>query len=241
MALRVQFEGNDEIGAFTRLTNSYCLLGISANSNYFSVFESELSEVIPVVNASIGGTRIIGRLCVGNRHGLLVPSMTTDEELQHIRNSLPDTIQIRRIEEKFSALGNIIACNDYIALIHPDIDEESKEIIGDVLNVEPFAHSIGTHLLVGSYSAFNNKGGIVSPNVKVEEIDQLSTLLQIPLIASTVNRGSHLVGSGLVVNDYIAFCGYDTTATEINLLENIYQLKSGETVMKRENLIEALL
>lgn len=30
-----------------------------------SVFESELADVIPVVKTSIGGTRIIGRLCAG--------------------------------------------------------------------------------------------------------------------------------------------------------------------------------
>lgn len=29
------------------------------------MFESELADVIPVVKTSIGGTRIIGRLCAG--------------------------------------------------------------------------------------------------------------------------------------------------------------------------------
>ena len=58
----------------------------------------------------------------GNRHGLLVPSTTTDQELQHIRNSLPDSVHIQRVEERLSALGNVIACNDYVALVHPDID-----------------------------------------------------------------------------------------------------------------------
>ena len=32
---------------------------------YFSVFEAELGDVIPVVHTSIGGTRIIGRLTAG--------------------------------------------------------------------------------------------------------------------------------------------------------------------------------
>ena len=41
--------------------------------------------VAQVIHASIGGTRIIGRVCVGNKHGLLVPSITTDNELQHLR------------------------------------------------------------------------------------------------------------------------------------------------------------
>jgi len=30
-----------------------------------SAFETELADVIPVIKTSIGGTRIVGRLCVG--------------------------------------------------------------------------------------------------------------------------------------------------------------------------------
>ena len=59
----------------------------------------------------------------GNRHGLLVPNTTTDQELQHLRNSLPDSIKIQRVEEKLSALGNVVSCNDYVALVHPDLDK----------------------------------------------------------------------------------------------------------------------
>ena len=44
------------------------------------------------------------------------------QELQHLRNSLPESVHVQRIEERLSALGNVIACNDYVALVHPDID-----------------------------------------------------------------------------------------------------------------------
>ncbi|CAI8016003.1 Eukaryotic translation initiation factor 6, partial [Geodia barretti] len=123
MAVRVQFEGNSEVGVFSTLTNKYCLVAIGGSANFYSVFEGELSDAIPVVYASIADCRIIGRLCVGNRHGLLVPNTTTDQELQHLRNSLPDEVKIQRVEEKLSALGNVIACNDYVALVHPDLDK----------------------------------------------------------------------------------------------------------------------
>lgn len=43
-------------------------------------------------------------------------------ELQHLRNSLPDQVVVQRIEEKLSALGNCIACNDHVALAHTDLD-----------------------------------------------------------------------------------------------------------------------
>ena len=61
----------------------------------------------------------------GNKNGLLLPNTTTDQELAHIRNSLPDKVQVQRIEERLSALGNCIACNDYVALVHPDVDRVS--------------------------------------------------------------------------------------------------------------------
>ena len=72
------------------------------------MFESELQDVIPVVYTSIAGCRILGRMTAGNRNGLLVPSTTTDQELQQIRNSLPDSVKIQRVEERLSALGNVV-------------------------------------------------------------------------------------------------------------------------------------
>lgn len=78
------------------------------------------------MHVSIAGCRIIGRLTVGNRKGLIVPHSTTDLELQHMRNALPDSVKIQRVEERLSALGNVIACNDYVSLVHPDIDRETE-------------------------------------------------------------------------------------------------------------------
>lgn len=115
MTVRCQFENSSEIGVFARLTNSYCLVTIGGSANFYSTFETELGDLIPVVHCSIAGTRLVGRLTVGNRHGLLVPMTTTDQELQHLRNSLPDSVAIQRVEERLSALGNVIACNGTLA------------------------------------------------------------------------------------------------------------------------------
>lgn len=224
MAVRVQFEGNNEVGVFSKLTNAYCLVAIGGSANFYSVFEGELSEAIPVVHASIGGCRIVGRLCVGNRHGLLVPNTTTDQELQHLRNSLPDSIKIQRVEERLSALGNVISCNDYVALVHPDLDKETEEILADTLKVEVFKQTVAGNVLVGTYCCFSNRGGLVHPKTKIEDQDELSSLLQVPLAAGTVNRGSDVIGAGMVVNDWSAFCGLDTTSTELSVIESVFKL-----------------
>ncbi|OCF32616.1 eukaryotic translation initiation factor 6 [Kwoniella heveanensis CBS 569] len=228
MAVRTQFENSTDIGVFSKLTNSYCLTALASSTNFYSVFESELADVIPIVHTTIGGTRIIGRLTAGNRHGLLVPSTTTDQELQHLRNSLPPSVAIQRVEERLSALGNVIACNDYVALVHPDIDRETEEIIADTLKVEVFRQTVASNVLVGSYCALSNQGGLVHPKTSRSELDELSSLLQVPLVAGTVNRGSEVIGAGLVVNDWCAFTGLDTTATEVSVIEATFRLQ-GQT------------
>lgn len=228
MASRIQFENSSDIGVFSKLTNKYCLTAIGGSENFYSAFEAELVDHIPVVKASIAGTRVIGRMCAGNGHGLLLPNSTTDQELQHVRNSLPDDVIVQRIDERLSALGNCISCNDYVALIHTDLDRETEELIADVLNVEVFRQTIAGNVLVGSYCNFSNRGGLVHPHTSVEDLDELSSLLQVPLVAGTVNRGSDVIGAGLVVNDWTAFCGFDTTATELSVIESVFKLREAQ-------------
>ncbi|GER41765.1 eukaryotic translation initiation factor 6 [Striga asiatica] len=228
MATRLQYENNCEIGVFSKLTNAYCLVAIGGSENFYSTFEAELAHVIPVVKTSISGTRIIGRLCAGNKNGLLLPHNTTDQELQHLRNSLPDSVVVQRIDERLSALGNCIACNDHVALTHPDLDKETEEMIADVLGVEVFRQTVAGNILVGSYCAFSNRGGLVHPHTSIEDLDELSTLLQVPLVAGTVNRGSEVIAAGLTVNDWTAFCGSDTTATELSVIESVFKLREAQ-------------
>ncbi|KAL4597175.1 hypothetical protein ACB092_12G215900 [Castanea dentata] len=217
MANRILY---DHVGVYSKLTNAYCLVAIDASENFYSAYEAELADVIPVVKTSIAGTSIIGRLCAGNKNGLLLPYNTTDQGcLQHLKHSL-----------LCSAKSQLLT-------------GETEEIIADVLGVEVFRHTISDKMLVGSYCVLSNRGALAHPHTSIKAMDEFATLLQVPVSAGTVNRGSEVTGAGLTVNDWTAFCGWDTTATELYVIEAAFQLKQAQPGafmdVMRKSLIES--
>lgn len=84
MATRAQFENSNEIGVFSKLTNSFALCAIGGSENFYSVFEAELADHIPVVHASIAGCRFLGRVCVGTEACIRdTPCACQDLRLSH--------------------------------------------------------------------------------------------------------------------------------------------------------------
>ena len=119
------------------------------------------------------------------------------------------------IDDKMTALGNIIAVNDNGALCHPDFNSAARQKIEDVLDVEVVPGNIARLPIVGANSVCTNTGAIVHPMATDDEIDQLSQLLKVHVEVGTVNRGSPYTSLGVLANVDGMIAGADTTGVEL--------------------------
>ncbi|KAL5075712.1 hypothetical protein RYX36_014697 [Vicia faba] len=191
----------------------------------YSQVVAEFEDIIPVIKTSIAGSRHVGRYCIGNKHGLLLPHTITPEEYQHIRRSLPHATVVQRIPEGLTCYARFIACNDHVALAHTELHQEVEELLNDVLKVEVFKPKDPYSYFSGTYCALSNIGALIHPHASKEVLDELSENLEVPFEAGTVNDGSVTLFPGMTVNDWTAFCGSTTTNAELQVINRVFKLR----------------
>jgi len=164
---------------------------------------------------TIGSVSSVGTMMVMNSNGIVVPNTIGDDELVELERCS----NVLVIDERSSALGNLIVANDLGCVISDLISDRGASRISDFLKVGYTRMSVGKYKTVGSLFAVSNRAGVASPLVDSGTIDQVSKALGIQMIPTTVNDGERLVKLGILMNDRGIVVGKNTSGVELMSLQ----------------------
>jgi translation initiation factor 6 len=209
------------LGLYVRTNNNTILLPFGFAETKTSKLKEYL-EVENVISTSIGGTRLIGAMSVINNNGILLPSITSDDEVEIIKRACDLTVE--RLSSKFTAVGNLILANDRGALVSPIFKGEVDKQIREVLGVPVISSNIAGYYQIGSMVVATDTGAAVHPRATEEEIENISEILKVEIEPVTVNGGMPFLSSGLLANSKSVIAGSLTSGPELIMISRAFKV-----------------
>ncbi|GBC68867.1 hypothetical protein HRbin01_00555 [archaeon HR01] len=211
--------GTAEVGLFALATDSYIIISKAVNPSKRRVFE-EVLQAEPLY-ISPAGSILVSPFMAGNSNGLVVSSLVLDDEIRDIRRRLPN-ISLGRLDTRYTAVGNLILCNDKGAIASHILGRENLRTIADILGVEVVPARLARRSYVGSLAAVTNVGCLVHVEADEDEIATISNMLKVDVSAGTVNGGLRYVRSSIVANSKGVIVGSRTTGPELMTITRVF-------------------
>jgi translation initiation factor 6 len=210
--------GDPNVGIFSFANEKIAILPAGTSPKKLSSYSEALG--IEAWAIGIADSRLVGVYLSGNSNSILLPYIATDEEVSKLRST---GTHIAIVKEKRTALGNIILCNDYGAVIDPRLKPKTVEAIEEALKVPVKTGTIGGLPQVGSLAIASNKGVLANPIIEESEKKHISEVLRVQVSIGTVNSGVPYPKSGIVVNSTGAVVGSHTLGSELLTVSNAFQ------------------
>jgi len=206
------------IGVFTSVNDKFVFV-----PNGFAKTKAEnLAHYLQTecIMTPVANTRLLGILMVLNNHGILLPKTSSPDEIANLRKYTDLNVKI--LDTKYNALGNLICVNDKGGVISPIIEKEFIKEIEDVLDIEVIQKKVAGFHQVGAVMEANNLGGIIHPEADEEDIKNFSNVLGVNLEPATINGGIPFVSSGMLANSNAVVVGNLTNGPEIMMLTRAF-------------------
>ena len=208
--------GDPNIGVFSRVLGNIAIIPPESPEDYKQALIRALN--VELVETTVQGSTIIGSLVAGNSRGIVMSGLATDNEIAILEKHR----NILLLKDSMNAAGNVIMANDTFAAVHEDMPSELAHEIGEFLEVEVIHLTLGGVKTVGMAGVATNKGIIVHPRATPHQIARLEEVAKIPVGTGTINMGSALVGTGLLVNESGYIAGNATSGFELGRIEDVF-------------------
>ena len=211
---QLDFNENPNIGVYCRANDDI----LFTRKGLLSKIKKGLIQTLDVklIELTIADATIIGSLLTINSNGAIVTDFIDSKNKKIIEDQ---GFEVYVIEDIINAAGNDILVNDFGALVHPDLKDETIQKIGEIFKVPVFRGTIGDLKTVGMAAVVTNKGLVCHPKATDDEKNHLRDVFKVDVMNGTINHGVPMIGSGLVANTKGAIVGSLTTGIEMGRIE----------------------
>jgi translation initiation factor 6 len=212
--LQTNFYGDHNLGLFGKSSDKFCIIGNFIPEKIRKKVENVLK--VRIIKASIANTELIGLFCCFNSNGILLPRIVIEREMENFKTIKKEfDLNLEILNSRYTALGNLILCNDKGAAISKNFTKKEKLKIEDCLGISSEYSTIARMNTVGSCGVATNNGCLLHRDVKEEEIKKIEEILKVSADIGTANFGSPFVGSCMIANSNGTVIGESTTGPEI--------------------------
>jgi translation initiation factor 6 len=220
---QADFSGDRNLGLHAKSSDKFCLVGSLVTEKDAEVLEKVLK--VKIVRASIFNTEFVSIFSAFNSNGIVLPKLVFDSELKSIKTLAKKfDMNVSVLKTKYTAVGNLILCNDNGCVTSNLIPNSDRKNIEDCLGAEVTSSTVAELDNVGSCGLATNKGCIIHRDASEDEIKIIGDALKVPVDIGTANFGSPFIGGCIVANSNGVVMGNQTTGPEIARIMETLQL-----------------
>ncbi len=215
---QVDVNGNPYVGVVCTAADDLVLVPNEAKDEHVKLISETLD--VPAVSMTVGGTNLLGTMITMNSKGAVVGDIISEGELEILSKHR----EVLVLHGRLNCAGNLVLANDEKAWVHPRISQDVRKDIAEVLDVEVGEGDLAGMGVVGSVGAATNKGVLVHPKARKEELEALREFFGLHVDIGTLNYGSPMIGACCAANSNGAVTGTTSTGIELGRLEEALDL-----------------
>lgn len=209
--LTMDYKKNPNIGAFVFVHDKFALVPKLTPK----LEKEKIKEVLKVetFEARIYDSDLLGTFLLSYKDFIFIPkNFSLNVEKKFFEEF---DIELYEIETKNTALSNDVAIIKEKIIVHQSLKDLGK-IIEDITGFELITFFEKNYNTFGSYLVANDYGLLINPYLDEKVKEEIKEIFKgIKINESTVNDGSWILGSGILVNNHGCLVGHLTRGDEI--------------------------
>ena len=207
MITRASYNNSPHLAVFCLVNDNHAFVPKSVPTSLEKKIKQALD--VEIVKMTMAQSNLLGILAVINNRKVITTSLLEQKELNKLKDYFSEVIILN---QKYTAVGNLIAMNDKGLVASPVLSEELKQEGMKVAGSD----------LVGSTVYVNNKGFIAHRDAEEKEVKKLEEIFKVPGGIGTVNMGDPFVKSAIIGNKKGLIVSSQTSGPELNRIDDIF-------------------